>query len=119
MYPRQFIDSFWSPELRDTAFIAMSFADAFTPVYEQVIAPACEADNSLTLLRLDLERGGDAIVTQMLDGIAHSRLVIAEITTLRPGDHTSRNGNVMWEVGVAHAFNSLSLSFRRRSLGDI
>lgn len=104
MYPRQFLDSFWSPEFRDAAFVAMSFAEVFTPVYEQMIAPACEVDNGLKPLRLDLERGGDAIVTQMLDGIAHSRLVIAEISTLRPGDHTSRNGNVMWEVGVAHAF---------------
>lgn len=104
MYPRQFLDNFWAPDLRGIAFIAMSFTDAFTPVYERVIAPACDVDNGLTPLRLDLERGGDAIVTQMLDGIAHSRLVIAEITTLRPGDHTSRNGNVMWEVGVAHAF---------------
>ena len=43
----------------------------------------------------------------ILDGIAHSRLVVADITSVRMKDvhgkeWPQRNGNVMWEVGIAH-----------------
>lgn len=104
MYPRQFLDSFWSPDIRDEVFVAMSFDEDLQSVYTDAISPACSEDNELKAVRLDVEIGGDSIITSILDGIAHSRLVIAEISTRRHGDRASRNGNVMWEVGVAHAF---------------
>jgi len=104
MYPRQFIDSFWSSEIRDDVFVAMSFDGELQVIYEEVIEPACSTDNGLNPVRVDLEKGGDSIVTTILDGLSHSRLIIAEISTRRKGDPKSRNGNVMWEVGVAHAF---------------
>lgn len=104
MYPRQFLDNFWSPEIRSQVFVAMSFDKKFDPIYNEVIAPACSIDCNLQPIRVDYEKGGDSIITKILDEIAHSKLIIAEISTLREDDPRSRNGNVMWEVGVAHAF---------------
>lgn len=104
MYPRQFLDTFWSPEIRNQVFIVMTFDAAFDYIYDEIIEPACSIDCSLPPLRVDFRKGGDSIITEILDGIAHSRLIIAEISTLRKGCSRSRNGNVMWEVGVAHAF---------------
>ena len=104
MYPRQFLDTFWSPEIRNQAFVAMTFDIAFDSIYGEIVEPACSIDCGLSPVRVDYRRGGDSIITEILDGIAHSRLVIAEISSLRKGDPRSRNGNVMWEVGVAHAF---------------
>lgn len=118
MYPRQFADSFWSPEIRDDALVAMSFDPDLQPVYTQVIAPACSEDNALKAVRLDFETGGDSIITSILDALVHSRLVIAEISTRRQGDPTSRNGNVMWEVGVAHAFRQFDEVILLRSDRD-
>ena len=43
MYPRQFLDSFWSPALRDEAFVAMSFDDAYASVFDDIIQPASAA----------------------------------------------------------------------------
>ena len=104
MYPRQFLDTFWSPEIRDQVFVAISFDKIFQSIYDEVIEPACAIDCGLPPVRVDYRRGGDSIITEILDGIAHSRLIIAEISTQRKHDPRSRNGNVMWEVGVAHAF---------------
>jgi hypothetical protein len=104
MYPRQFLDTFWSPEIRDQVFVAMTFDEKFDYIYNDIIEPACSTDCGLPSIRIDYRRGGDSIITQILDGIAHSRLIIAEISTLQKSDPKSRNGNVMWEVGVAHAF---------------
>lgn len=119
MYPRQFIDSFWSPDIRDDAFIAMSLDGKFQAVYENVIQPACSTDNGLNPVRVDLEKGGDSIVTRILDGLSHSRLIVAEISTHRKGDPKSRNGNVMWEVGIAHAFRQFEEVILLRCDGDL
>ena len=50
---------------------------------------------------------GESVVKDILDGIAHARLVLADITSSRMTDADGldwpqRNGNVMWEVGIAH-----------------
>ncbi len=55
MYPRQFLDKYWSPELRDEIFIAMAFDERMRPVYEQIIEPACiEGCRNCTPKRVDL-----------------------------------------------------------------
>jgi hypothetical protein len=118
VYPRQYADSFWSAEIRDDVFVAMSFDEDLQIVYTQAIEPACSEDNALKPVRIDLETGGDSIITRILDGLTHSRLVVAEISTRRQGDQKSRNGNVMWEVGVAHAFRQFDEVILLRSDQD-
>ena len=45
-----------------------------------------------------------SIITDILDGIAHSKLVLADISVATTGKWAGqRNGNVMYEVGLAHA----------------
>ena len=103
MYPRQFLDSFWSPEIRNQVFVALSFDELFLGIFKEMIEPACNECNIPPLL-INNEKSGDSIITKILDGIAHSKLIIVEISSTRENDSKSRNGNVMWEVGVAHSF---------------
>ncbi len=124
MYPRQFIDSYWSPNLKNQAFVAMSFRDDSIKVYEKAIKPACFEHFKNEPICVNYNKGGDSIVNEILDGITHCRLFIGEISTMREKDYTSRNGNVMWEVGVAHAFRQheeviLLRSDREKLLFDI
>ena len=103
MNPRQFLDSFWSPEIRNQVFIAMSFSPQMQVAYDMIIDPACSVDCGIPAFRVDLGHGGDSIITEIMDSIAHSKLVIAEVSCMNPENPKSVNGNVMWEVGIAHA----------------
>ncbi len=77
----------------------MSFADEFLNRWEMVIKPAIE-DAGLEPYRVDSSRISDSILTDILNGIANSRLVFGDISETTRG---YRNGNVMYEVGLAHA----------------
>lgn len=103
MYPREYFDTYWRPEIRDQVFVAMSFADEFTAAWADIIRPAIEEnleDMGLTPHRVDVTKIGGSIITEIMDGIAHARLVLGEISTMSNGN---RNPNVMYEVGLAHA----------------
>lgn len=106
MYPRNFFDTYWRTELRDEVFVAMPFHDEFTPVWDLAIRPSIETDSG-TGLRADRVNASvlsGSIITDILDGIAHSRLVLADISIAAEGRWKGqRNGNVMYEVGLAHA----------------
>lgn len=106
MYPRDFFDSYWRPKLRDAVFVAMPFHDEFTPVWLEAIQPAVDVDlgRDFKAERVDATVLSGSIVTRILDGIAHARLVLADISIAREGKWKGqRNGNVMYEVGLAHA----------------
>lgn len=88
----------------------MSFADQFQKRFENVIEPAIESVNfgghGLKALRVDLSQTGDSILTDIIDGIAHSALVIADVSIVGYDSKTGvpyRNANVMYEVGIALA----------------
>lgn len=89
-------------------FVAMSFDDRFQFRWEKVIAPGVAKvarDNKpLAAYRVDARRVGDSILTEILGGISNSLLVLADVTTITHADSKPvRNGNVMYEVGIAHA----------------
>ena len=44
MYPREFLDSYWHPALRDVVFVVMPFHSEFTRVWEDAIRPTVEHD---------------------------------------------------------------------------
>lgn len=102
MYPRRFFDTLWRSELGDDVFVAMPFGDEFDPVWHEVFQPAVEEarPKALQAKRVDVTVLSGDVVTAILDGIAHSRLVLADISVMSTGQ---RNGNVMYEVGLAHA----------------
>ena len=56
--------------------------------------------------RVDISKSGDSILTDISDGIAHSQLVLADVSSIGRDAITGnpyRNANVMYEVGIALA----------------
>ena len=108
MYPRAWFDTYWRGTLKPEVFVAMSFADEFNSVWENAIKPAIENDleggGKYTAHRVDVTTLSGSIVTEIFDGIAHATLVFADLSTMTTGDWKGqRNGNVMYEVGLATA----------------
>lgn len=86
----------------------MSFDSRFVPRWENVIKPAIQSisirDMQLNPLRVDARVVGDSILTEILQGIGLAQVVFADITSIGSLDgRPTRNGNVMYEVGIAHA----------------
>jgi hypothetical protein len=86
----------------------MSFAKIFEARWESVIRPAISSveHNGARLepFRVDLSKKSDAILVEILEAIATSSLVVADITASNELDgRPVRNGNVMYEVGLAHS----------------
>jgi hypothetical protein len=105
MYPRRFFDTFWRGDIRKEVFVAMPINNEFNIIYEQAIDPAIR-DPSVGMQpkRVDASILSGAIVTDILDGIAHATLVFADISIVKTGRWKGqRNGNVMYELGLSHA----------------
>jgi hypothetical protein len=110
MHPNAFLRTFWRTDLRPQVFVAMSFGETYDRRYIDVIEPAIRAVTvggvSLEPYRVDNSKTGDSILTDILDGIAHSQLVLADVSSLGYDSKSAdpyRNGNVMYEVGLAVA----------------
>jgi hypothetical protein len=107
MHPNTFYASLFNRPKRDEVFVIMSFAPEFEMTWAQIIEPAIREDVKLTPNRVDYNRSGESIIHDILDGIAHARLVLGDITCslmrdMRGNVWPQRNGNVMWEIGIAH-----------------
>ena len=86
----------------------MSFQSVFEKRWESAIAPAIkrvERNNvPLEPFRVDIRHISDSILTEILTGISRSLLIFADVSSLgRIDGKPMRNGNVMYEVGLAHA----------------
>jgi hypothetical protein len=86
----------------------MSFDEAFRRRWEEVIGPAISlvrlSGIPLQPHRVDMRRVSDSILTEILAEISQCRLILADVTTMQKvDDKPIRNGNVMYEVGLAHA----------------
>jgi hypothetical protein len=110
MHPQAFLKTFWRIDLRPQVFVAMSFAPQYQMRFESVIAPAIaklhQGGQQLRPYRVDLSKSGDSILTDIMDGIAHSQLVLADVSTIGKDAVTGvpyRNANVLYEVGIALA----------------
>jgi len=95
---------------RPEVFVAMSFAEDHQPRFRDVIEPAVKglqlAGKPLRATRVDISKSGDSILTEIMDGISHAALILADVSSIGEDsvtDHPFRNGNVMYEVGVALA----------------
>lgn len=131
MHPNAFLKTLWRTEVRDQVFIAMSFEKRYEDRFEHIIKPAIEAipisGFSLRAYRVDISKTGDSILSDIVDGIAHSRLVLADVSVIDEGRYAEtpiRNGNVMYEVGVALACRNpsdvlLIRDDRKRFLFDV
>ncbi|MDD5223146.1 MAG: hypothetical protein PHE84_04075 [bacterium] len=110
MHPQTFLNTFWRMELLPQVFVAMSFAPQYWSRFEQVISPSIREISvggiTLTPRRVDISKSGDSILTEISDGIAHARLVLADVSSIGKDSVTGlayRNANVLYEVGLALA----------------
>jgi hypothetical protein len=108
MFPRNYFGLFPPFPRENKVFVAMSFDEEFKPRWETVIAPAIRSvaitDVPLEPHRVDTRLIGDSILTEILGGITNDRLIFADVTTLaRIDSRAIRNGNVMYEIGLAHS----------------
>jgi hypothetical protein len=110
MHPNAYLRTYWRADVRPEIFVAMSFDAAYARRYAQVIERAIRAithhGRALVPRRADLSKTGDSILSDIIDGVAHSTMVLCDVSTIghdsRSG-YAYRNGNVMYEVGVALA----------------
>lgn len=109
MYPQRYYELFPAFPTTLDVFVAMSFHERFDARYENVIKPGIEAvrigTQHLKPIRVDARVISDSILTEILNGIGKSRIVFVELTcdgVLEDG-RAIRNGNVMYELGIAHS----------------
>ena len=82
------------------------YEDRFERIYKVAIENAVTEGERLKANRVDLSISGDSILTAISDGIAHSRLILADVSSMGRDSVTSkpyRNANVLYEVGMALA----------------
>lgn len=110
MHPNAYLRTFWQLDAKPQIFVAMSFSEEYLARYENVIAPAIASiligGSALAPYRVDSSKSGDSILTDIIDGVAHSRMVLADVSSVGKDSKTGRsyrNGNVMYEVGIALA----------------
>ena len=76
-----------------SAFVLMPFAQEFDPVYEYFIRRVLE-DAGFDVARADEIKGQNNIIRNVVEGIAHNDLIVADLT--------GANANVFYELGIAH-----------------
>ena len=108
MYPANYLSLFPAFPRENKVFVAMSFDSRFERRWETVISPAIRSvavnNTALEPSRVDLRQISDSVLTEILTGIAHHRLILGDITTIGSIDGKPiRNANVLYEIGLAHA----------------
>lgn len=108
MYPHRYYDLFPAFPSTLEVFVAMSFDERFDHRFREVIRPGIEAvtigAKPLIPVRVDARVISDSILTEILGGIGRSRLIFVDVTSEGSwNDRPIRNGNVMYELGIAHA----------------
>jgi len=108
VYPLNVFSLFPPFPREDRVFVAMSFDTRFDRRWAEVIMPGVRDVDvngaALEPYRVDARRVSDSVLTEILTGISNSRLFFADLTTMGCAQaRPIRNGNVMYEVGLAHA----------------
>jgi hypothetical protein len=81
----------------ETCFVMQPFAPPYGDYYEKIFKPAIEK-TGLQAVRADADIFGTGkIIDQVFRGIMAAKVLVAELTT--------RNPNVFYELGLAHAMN--------------
>lgn len=102
VYPKHYIDLFKIDRDNSMAFVGMSFASEDRWRWEDVIKPALLMAG-LDPYRVDMEMKSDSILVDILRAIVNSRFLVFDITMNASG---FRSGNVMYDLGYAHAIRS-------------
>jgi hypothetical protein len=103
MYPRHYFDLFRPDVDEETVFVGMSFAPDDERRWRDLIEPATN-DAGFRPLRVDMSTVvSDAILIDVMKGILNSKILLFDISADSNGN---RNGNVMYELGLAHAIRT-------------
>lgn len=114
MYPHNFFNLFPPFPHENKVFVAMDFDKRFDNRWEKIIKQAVQSikhkERSLEPYRVDNIKISDSILTDILIGISNCQLFFADLTTIgylnkkdKKDKKAIRNGNVMYEVGIAQA----------------
>ena len=108
MVPAHYISLFPPFPRENKVFVAMSFDNNLDKRWDQVIVPSIKRveieGHPLEPHRVDLRKISDSILTEILSGITSHLLIFFDITTIGYIEGKPiRNGNVMYELGIAHA----------------
>jgi hypothetical protein len=108
MYPLNFFNLFPAFPRDNKIFVAMDFDSRFDSRWEEIIKPAVKSikhkEISLEPYRVDMGKGSDSIPTEILFSISRCQLFFADLTTIGILNKKAiRNGNVMYEIGIAQA----------------
>lgn len=87
-------------------FVIMPFAEPFDSLYKDVIKPVAEDELGFEILRVDEIQAPGIILDDIQRQILASHAVVAEIST--------RNPNVFYELGYAHALGKPAILLVRR-----
>ncbi|XOF33445.1 MAG: hypothetical protein ACL93V_15825 [Candidatus Electrothrix sp. YB6] len=82
--------------MKKTCFVIIPFGGNFDSYYKMIICPGIEA-SGLTPVRADEIYGTKPIIEDICDQIFSAKIIIADVST--------KNPNVNYELGVAHALN--------------
>ena len=99
-----------SSQFKGDVFMIMPFADAFTPIYADVIRPLAKE------LGLSISRGDEftsangVIMGEVWSALNNCKFVIVEIT--------GGNDNVFYELGIAHTLNKPAILITQASQAE-
>ena len=88
-----------------SAFVVMQFTPQFDALYEDVIRPVCVNLGVEAYRSSDIYRPG-VIIQDIIQGLAESQVIIAEITPANP--------NVFYELGYSHALRKPAILLANR-----
>ncbi|MCI0614671.1 hypothetical protein L0244_16910 [bacterium] len=100
MYPKIFGEYFREFERTPEVFVAMPFSSEFEKHWKNIFKPAISSLN-LKPYRVNMSRISDSILIDILRGVGRAKFVVVDISGQMNG---SPNPNVMYELGLAHAF---------------
>ncbi|KQC08187.1 MAG: hypothetical protein APR62_05250 [Smithella sp. SDB] len=110
MYPNLFLKTFWRMNFMPQVFVAMSFDSNYDKRWNEIYVPSISSlvynGEPLKPFRVDISKTGETIITEIINGISHSQLILADVSVVGFDSKTNeyfRNGNVMYEVGLALA----------------
>lgn len=105
MYPKKFWNEFRLPKWRDEIFVGMWFDDSNVKKrYDNIIKKAIEQVKLKPNFLKNIITG-DSIPIDIMTGIIECKLVLFEISPMESKTDV-RNQNVMYELGLAHAWRN-------------
>lgn len=111
MHPYDFFTKYRVDSLNNNVFVGMWFDEEHKPRFNNIISKAIEKCGGLIPYRVDQPVSGDSIPINILQGILDSRLILFEVSYITPEitlpnneRKRYRSANVMYELGLAHAW---------------